>query len=146
MKQSQNGAGKTLSHVDDWAPPRVRDAIVPGLPDPLAVRSLRVGDLLLVEAEGRLDARTVSQLTGALQAARGVGAVLVDLSELTVLDTIAADALLTEHARLAAAGAGMALLCPEGEVRRALELTGVTDVVSAFADPNAALDAASGQA
>jgi len=112
------------------------------LPDPLGVRSLRIHDLLLVEANGRLEARTVAQLASALQVPGGVSAVLLDLSGLWLLDTIAADVLVAEHRRLEEGGIRMALLCPPGEARRALDLAGVTRVVPAFADPDAALDAA----
>jgi len=145
MKQSLNGRGRKPFHADDWVPPNVRDMVVPRRPEPLAVRSLRIGELLLIEALGELDGRTVARLTGALHEPRGVTGMVLDLSELVLLDPIAAKSLKAEHRRLQAEGKGMALLCPPGEVRRVLELAGVTDVVPAFADPDAALDAASGR-
>jgi anti-sigma B factor antagonist len=127
--------------MNDWVPPRVSDAVAER-PDPLAVRSLRVGELLIVEAEGALDGRTVGQLTSALHGIRGAAMVILDVSGLTILDTVAAEAIVAARRRLQSDGKGMALLCPPGEVRRVLDLLRVSDAVPAFADPDAAIDAA----
>lgn len=142
MKQSLNGDHRSSV---DWIPPRVSDAIVSERPDPLAVRSLRVGLFLLVEAHGKLDRDTVAQLTSALQSAQTVTGMLVDLSGVTAIDGVAAGSLAGEHERLEWDGKQMALLCPPGDVRHVLEDAGVTHLVPAFVDPGAAIDAASSQ-
>ncbi len=142
MGQSSNGNGR---RTRDWMPPRIRDAVVAERPDPLAVRSLRIGLLLRVEAHGQLDAQTVVQLTSALQVSDGVNSVLVDLTGARLLDRAAAEAVVAAHERLDWDGKRLAILCPPGDVRTALERAGVTDVVPAFVDPDAAIDAIAGR-
>ncbi|HEY1360310.1 MAG TPA: STAS domain-containing protein [Thermoleophilaceae bacterium] len=133
-----------MNQQNGWLPPRISDAVVADPPDPLSVRSLRVGLLLLIEARGLLDGSTVVQLTSAFQAPDGVGGILVDLSGLTALDPVAADQILLAHDRLGDQGTQVVLRCPPGEPRDALEAAGVTDLVPAFVDPDDAIDAASG--
>jgi anti-anti-sigma regulatory factor len=139
MGKSLNGSRRGSA---TWSPPRVSDSVVAERPDPLTVRSLRVGLLLLVESYGELNAETVIQLTSAVQGTQGITGVLVDLRRVTRLDRAAADEIMAAHERLGWVGRRMTLLCPDRELRRVLERSGVTDVVPAFADPDAAIEAA----
>jgi anti-sigma B factor antagonist len=76
---------------------------------------------------GELDLSKAYQLVAAAQArARGDIALLVlDLSELTFMDSTGLHALLTARARLGDAGCRLVLVPGRGQVKRLLELTGV---------------------
>ena len=121
-------------HPEDWVPPRVTDPVASARLDPLAVRRLRIGMLLLVEARGELTGATVTRLTPAVGGGQPASDVLIDLSGVTFVDPVAADQLLAAHDRLGREGRRLVLLCPLGDARGALEAAGLTDIVPAFAE------------
>ena len=79
---------------------------------------------------GELDLAEVSRVEQALDGAiaDSTGAFLVDLCELEFLDSSGIRVLLRARALLGREDRALVLVCPPGPVRRALELTGVSDL------------------
>lgn len=92
---------------------------------------------------GELDIAGVPQLELALEAAiaDSVGAFVVDVSELEFLDSSGINALLRARALLGREDRTLVLVCPHGPIRRALELTGVSDLFPIYAARAAAAHA-----
>ena len=77
---------------------------------------------------GELDLATAPQLADALaQAGRDSVAVILDLSELTFMDSSGLHVILNARASLAEAGSRLVLLRGGHQVHRIFELTGVAD-------------------
>ena len=78
-----------------------------------------------VTPRGELDLATAPQLADALsQAARGSAAVIMDLSDLTFMDSSGLHAILTARARLHEANCRLMLVRGSQQVQRVFELTG----------------------
>jgi anti-anti-sigma factor len=98
------------------------------------------GDVPLVRVEGPVDLATAHQLTAAVTqlmiAAREVGAMVVDLRDVTHLGSVGVSALTAAHRRSAAAGVRMRIVLSPGA---SLGLAGAhgLDVISAPADDGA---------
>jgi anti-anti-sigma factor len=75
---------------------------------------------------GELDVSNVGELAAALDAHAPAGAVVVDLTEVTYLDSSTVEALIVR----ARDGATVRLVCPPGSiVRRSLEILGIEHVM-----------------
>jgi anti-anti-sigma factor len=83
---------------------------------------------------GELDLGTLAQLEDSLQRALldSAGAFVVDLSELTFMDSSGVNALLRARSLLGREERALVVVCPPGNVRRVLELIGVVDVIGPF--------------
>ena len=83
---------------------------------------------------GELDIADVPRLEQELDAAvaESEGAFLVDLTALEFLDSSGIRLLLRARARLGREDRTFALICPHGPVRRAIELTGVSDLFTIY--------------
>jgi anti-anti-sigma factor len=92
---------------------------------PFAVDELRYGDRFVLVAAGEIDISTVSGLRAALARAYDTGAdeVWLDLSAVEFMDSTGIHALMEAERRLA-------VICPDGPVRRVLT---VADLGSAIA-------------
>lgn len=89
--------------------------------------------LQAVSVFGELDQATAPELRGALdEAVANGGAVCVDLSECSFIDSSGLSLLVETQRRLAEADRGFAVCCPRSEIRRLLELTGVDAAVGIF--------------
>jgi anti-sigma B factor antagonist len=88
-----------------------------------------------VALRGELDVAEVPRLEHALDGAiaETVGAFLVDLCELEFLDSSGIRVLLRARALLGREDRTLALVCAPGPVRRALEITGVSDLFTIYA-------------
>lgn len=83
-----------------------------------------------VTLNGELDLAAAPRLDEALsEAARGSVAVILDLSELTFMDSSGLHAIVTARARLAEAACRLVLFRGRRQVRRMFELTGVDRVL-----------------
>jgi anti-sigma B factor antagonist len=84
---------------------------------------------------GELDIAEVPRLEHALDGAiaDSVGAFVVDLSELEFLDSSGIRLLLRARALLGRDDRSLVLVCPHGPVRKAIELTGVSDLFAIYA-------------
>ena len=90
--------------------------------------------LLAVAVEGELDQGTAPELRSALAEALGGGTrgVLVDLSHCGFIDSTGLSLLVEAKRRLADEDRGFGVCCPDDDVRRLLELTGIDRAISLF--------------
>ena len=98
---------------------------------------------------GELDHATAPELREPLDAAisGGARAVLVDLSDCSFIDSTGLSVLVHAHTRLLDDGGRLEICCPDAQVRRLLEITGVDrafGIHQSRDDALAALAAASG--
>jgi anti-sigma B factor antagonist len=86
--------------------------------------------VFLVSPAGELDLSTVSELSDRLSALDGRSAqrLIVDLTEVTFLDSTALGALLAEARTRRVQGDELALVCDDPRTLRALEVTGLQSV------------------
>jgi anti-sigma B factor antagonist len=94
--------------------------------------------------QGELDTATAEEFDAALQEALidTDGAFLLDLSDVTFMDSGGVNALLRARALLGREERALGLICPPGAVRRVLDVIGVTELFTIFAardDAHAAL-------
>ena len=91
----------------------------------LVVNHERDGDVQLIVARGEIDASTVPLLSSALQAAleQGGGRVVVDLSQVSFIDSAGLSVLLNALRRLTRQGRALAIACQEhGSVHKLLAI------------------------
>jgi anti-sigma B factor antagonist len=96
----------------------------------LAVEDL-IAPIAGVAARGELELATAPELTFALDDAirRTAGPFVVDLSDVDFLDSSGIGCLVRARALLAREERALALIAPPGQARRALQLTGVDELV-----------------
>jgi anti-anti-sigma factor len=99
-----------------------------------AVASL-TRELALVSVSGELDLHTAGCLQARIEEADTVGAgtVLVDLSEISFIDSSALEVLVRESKRLEGRGHSLVLVTNDPRTRRILEVTGLDRVLRAYA-------------
>ena len=99
-----------------------------------AVASL-TRELALVSVSGELDLHTAGCLEARIEEADTVGAgtVLVDLSEISFIDSSALEVLVRESKRLESRGHSLVLVTNDPRTRRILEVTGLDRVLRAYA-------------
>lgn len=104
------------------------------LSTPFRVEAMSVDGLLTLSVAGELDQGTAPELRGALAEAFGGGAhaVLVDLSSCGFIDSTGLSLLVEAKRRLADENRPFAVCCPDADVRRLLELTGIDRAVGLF--------------
>jgi anti-anti-sigma factor len=98
-----------------------------------AVASL-TRELALVSGSGELDLHTAGCLQARIEEADTVGAgtVLVDLSEISFIDSSALEVLVRESKRLEGRGHSLVLVTNDPRTRRILEVTGLDRVLRAY--------------
>jgi anti-sigma B factor antagonist len=94
-----------------------------------------IGGAPCLALAGELDIADVPRLEQVLDdaVAASEGAFLIDLTALDFLDSSGIRLLLRARSLLGRADRGFALICPHGPVRRAIELTGVSDLFTIYA-------------
>ena len=99
-----------------------------------AVASL-TRELTLVSVSGELDLHTAGCLQARIEEADTLGAatVLVDLSEISFIDSSALEVLVRESKRLEGRGHSLVLVTNDPRTRRILEVTGLDRVLRAYA-------------
>ena len=87
-----------------------------------------------VAVRGEIELATAPELTAALDEAirRTSGLFVVDLSTVGFLDSTGISCLVRARALLGADDRTLALICPPGSARRALELTGLDELVAIY--------------
>jgi anti-anti-sigma factor len=85
----------------------------------------------ILRLHGDIDIDTARHLTERLNALIGnpSAAPVVDLSGVTFIDSTGLGALMRAHQRLRRQGRALALICPAGPARRALEVSGLVGVL-----------------
>src|SRR5215204_727670 len=90
------------------------------------------GKVVLV-ARGEIDLATVGGLRDALELAAGSGAqVWLDLSEVEFMDSTGLTALVSGHHAMNDGRRRFTIICPGGPVRRALEVSGLHEVLPLY--------------
>jgi anti-sigma B factor antagonist len=101
----------------------------------------RVNGAHVVTVRGELEMASALGLAGPLTDIAGDGndPLLLDLSELTFMDSTGMSVLLNAGRRLTRQGRPMAIVCPDGPVRKVFELTNLVDTLGVHASREAAL-------
>ena len=97
----------------------------------------------LIAAKGELDISATPRLSTVLamaSASRG-GRLVLDLSEVTFIDSTALGTILKAAAQLEEGGTSLAVVAPDGPVRRLLEMTNLTQRFRLFGTRDDALAA-----
>ena len=87
-----------------------------------------------VRVRGEVDLGTAPALTAALETAirESLGAFVVDLCDVTFLDSSGVSVLIRARALLGREDRELAIVCPPGAARRIFEIAGVTDLFALF--------------
>jgi anti-sigma B factor antagonist len=98
-------------------------------------------ELALVSVSGELDLYTADRVKGGIDEADTVGAdtVVVDLSEISFIDSTALGVLVQESRRLEGRGHSLVLVTNDPRTRRVLEVTGLDRVLLTYATLHDAL-------
>ncbi len=99
--------------------------------DPFAIRVDVEGSSVVVRISGELDVATSPLLASVLAcaAAGGAGAVVVDLSDVTFVDTRSVGVIAAAYERLGFCSVGLTIRAPSPVARRLLELVGLTRLI-----------------
>ena len=99
-------------------------------------------ELALVSVSGELDLYTAERVRSGIDEADAVGAdtVVIDLSEISFIDSTALGVLVQESKRLEGRGHSLVLVTNDPRTRRVLEVTGLDRVLSTYATLHDALD------
>jgi anti-sigma B factor antagonist len=113
------------------------EGALPGQPAfELSVTAL--GDVRVVTLSGELDIDTMGEVSDALATANGLATTVVDLRELTFIDSSGVSGLMSAARRATEAGAWMCCVPGPPSVQRVFELTGVDTVLDWVDDPASA--------
>jgi len=98
-----------------------------------AVASLS-GELALISVSGELDLYTAQRLQARIDEAGAVGAdtVIVDLSEVSFIDSTALAVLVQETMRLEGRGSSLVLVTNDPRTKRVVEVTGLNRVLRTY--------------
>jgi len=101
--------------------------------DPFGIRVDVEGSSVVVRVSGELDMASSPLLAAVLAgfAASGPGAVVVDLSDVTFVDTRSVGVIAAAHERLGFGSVGLTIRAPSPVARRLLELVGLTRLIEA---------------
>lgn len=109
---------------------------------PFTVDTAFVGRRAVLSVAGEIDMTTAPALQGAIQSAAGRAfEVWLDLTATTFMDSSGIHVLSRARTRLAEANGRLAVICPNGPVRRVLSLTGVDQFLELHSTRRAAHDA-----
>jgi anti-sigma B factor antagonist len=118
-----------------------------GMTTPFRVETDSLQGLLALTVAGELDQGTAPELRGALAEAlgNGPGGVLVDLSDCGFIDSTGLSLLVEAKRRLSEDDRAFGVCCPDDDVRRLLELTGIDRAVGLFDSRDDAVAALNGR-
>lgn len=90
----------------------------------------------MLTLHGELDLASSAALEDELHRVDGIALVVVDLRDLAFLDSTGLGVIVKAHQRLREEGCQLALIEGDGQVRRLLSLTGLTDQLTIVRDPD----------
>jgi anti-sigma B factor antagonist len=101
-----------------------------------SVSQHRLGDIRVVVPKREIDFLTAPMLVAELDRAidEGTSKVVVDLCDVTFMDSSGAHALLEASKRLRALDRGFSVICVRGSISRLLEILGLGDTFALHAD------------
>jgi anti-anti-sigma factor len=99
--------------------------------DPLEIEIQNSDERTLVTLSGELDASTASFLYDKLSDLEvdNVQHVVLDLAQVTFMDSTGLGVIVTEHKRLQHSGGSLTIFAPPSSVRRLFEITGLDGVL-----------------
>jgi anti-anti-sigma factor len=105
--------------------------MIDAAPDPLEIEVQIADDRTLVTLSGELDASTATLLYDQLAdlEVKDVQHVVLDLAQISFMDSTGLSVIVTEHKRLQHTGGGLTVFAPPSSVRRLFEITGLTTVL-----------------
>jgi anti-sigma B factor antagonist len=105
-----------------------------GRPPEFAVEPADLSGAPGVVLHGDVDLSVAQQLTEALEAAirESVGAFVIDLGDVTFLDSSGVNVILRARATLGRDERALAVVCPPGPARRVFEVAGIADLLELF--------------
>jgi anti-anti-sigma factor len=97
--------------------------------DGIAVRTEQAGRSTIMSLSGELDLVSAPRLRNAIASLRGesIDVVVVDLADLTYIDSVGIGLLVASRRRLDAEGRTFTVRNPAPQVRRLLEITGLVE-------------------
>jgi anti-sigma B factor antagonist len=110
----------------------------------LGTSATRIGGASAIAVSGEIDMETAPRLNEEVEIAvwSTVGVFVLDLTDVTFLDSSGLHSLLRARAYLAREDRSLVLVCPSsGPARRVLDLAGVLDTFVVYASAEAAADA-----
>jgi anti-anti-sigma factor len=109
----------------------------------LRTTATTIGGARAIAVAGELDLETAPRLSEEVELAvwSSVGVFVLDLSDVTFLDSSGLHALLRARAYLAREDRSLVLVCPHGPARRVLDLASVLDTFIVYASAEAAAEA-----
>jgi anti-sigma B factor antagonist len=95
------------------------------------ITDAREGDRAVVTVSGEIDIATAGQVREALLRAGETGApeVVVDLSDVSFMDSTGLNALVVAHKAIGGDGRRLVIVCPDGPARRAIDVSGLHEVL-----------------
>ena len=110
---------------------------------PLEIEDVPLDGAPGVVVRGEVDLATVVSLTEALDAAirDSVGAFVLDLCDVTFLDSSGIGAVMRARALLGREDRSLTVICPPGPVRRVFAIAGVADLLALYDSRAAAAEA-----
>jgi anti-anti-sigma factor len=107
------------------------------------VEEAPIGDAPGVAVRGEIDMNAVDTLDRALETAivDSVGAFVVDLTDVTFLDSSGLATILRARARLGRENRELAVVCPPGPARRLFEVTSMDELLAMFRSRQEAAEA-----
>jgi anti-anti-sigma factor len=108
---------------------------------PFELRSTRIGDAAIVTIVGEIDMATAPEVSSAIDSGyRDAGRVVVDLSEVTFLDSSALNAFVQSQQDLALRDVAFRIVSPADQaVRNVFEITRLTEPLSVVGSLDEAL-------
>jgi anti-anti-sigma factor len=105
------------------------------------------GSTAVIAPRGELDLGNVDELDASVEGARQDGRqrLLIDLSEVTHMDSTAMARLIAAHQSAVAGGGGVVLVAPAGAIRRTLEVRGLDGLFEVASSREEALQALAGE-
>lgn len=108
------------------------------LPERFHIQRHQVGRRIVLAVYGEVDIATAPRLGEAIGASTDCGELWVDLSEVSFLDSTGLSVLVAAQTSHRVAHTPFAVICPQGPVRRVLEISGVERHLDVFTDRSAA--------
>jgi anti-sigma B factor antagonist len=103
--------------------------------EPLTIEESTLGPRIVVAVAGEVDLASIDEFRTALARAEQSRprAIWIDLTEVEFMDSTGLTALVLAHRLLDAPVRRLALICPDGPVRRILEISGIDRVMPVHA-------------
>lgn len=106
----------------------------------LEIQRLEAAAWVLLSATGEIDLATVGKLESAIEAVlhEGTKRLVIDLNDVSFLDSTGLRILLAAHAKLEELGGSLAVVVAGGPVQRLLDITGIGSTMNVYPSVEAA--------